>query len=959
MSLKNCFASARKLGIISGLEEVDLAARYDKIMAQATDPAAARKQMALELEAESQHRKRVALLSEAARGRIFDALNNYRNLNGEVDKAEAFVMLHENYGRLGTFIQDAASIQDVIVRKAHKDMALVLKEFKRGVITGDRRRQGNWVGNKVVQARMDNFVKELFGEATDDATAKAMAAAWEKVSDGLKERFNTAGGAIGTLEKWGLPQAHNREALINAGKEEWVKYMMGEGVLDRERTVHPLSKLPYNDADLREALEVSWDRIVTDGMIDREIPTTGMVGNKPALYRQHADHRFLHFKDAKSWLAYQREFGQPDVFATMIGHINTMARDIAHMETFGPNPNMVRDYIKATLKQEATNQKAMDVVFAEKKARLDRLEQQFNPRQNDPTWKRLQNSIVTLEGIHKELAELRKTYRPNQGPSKRVKAKMDELYQKMEFEHEMLRQIEAESRDFTTFMHDDPLVENAARAEMAQLINEIAEPYGIARDMKPQDAADYLNGRIRRADAMWELMRGSAPVNLKWANTMATTRNVVTASSLGAAWLSSLSDPAFGQDARMRLGMSFAQSNAWRLMLATLTEMVTMGKREDAVAASLGLDTAMHVMQQSARMTGSVDMRGWSGFMADRVLTWGMLAPWTQAGKHLAGLDMMRFLGKLSQTDFYKLPAGTQKALKTHGFDAASWNEIRTAPLHEGHLRPHEVDKWAGQKLGERYLAMILKETRYAVPESTIEARSVTSGVPAGTLLGEMTRSMGQFKGFAISIVFMQTRRIARELMAGDKGAASYAGAFLLTSTLLGAFAMAMKDIKDGRDPRRWLDEKTWLDPRMWGSAMLQAGGLGIYGDLLFSDVNRFGGGLGETIAGPLGARANTAKDILIQAPINAMYKKDTNLGPNVVKFAKQWTPGQNLWPVGLILQRKLFDQAQILMDRDAYTAFRRDITKRRTDYGQDYWWAPGDSAPKRAPDITRIFATR
>ena len=226
---------------------------------------------------------------------------------------------------------------------------------------------------------------------------------------------------------------------------------------------------------------------------------------------------------------------------------------------------------------------------------------------------------------------------------------------------------------------------------------------------------------------------------------------------------------------------------------------------------------------------------------------------------------------------------------------------------------------------------------------------------------------MGQFKGFAISIVFMQTRRIARELMAGDKGAASYAGAFLLTSTLLGAFAMAMKDIKDGRDPRRWLDEKTWLDPRMWGSAMLQAGGLGIYGDLLFSDVNRFGGGLGETIAGPLGSRADTAKDIvvdtLIKTPYNLMADRskrmETHYGRNAGKFAKQWTPGQNLWPVGLILQRKLFDQAQILMDRDAYTAFRRDITKRRTDYGQDYWWAPGDTSPKRAPDVTRIFATR
>ena len=95
MSLKKCFAQARKLNVISALEEMELGTRYEKLMAQATDPATARKQMAVELEAESAHRKRAALLSEAARSRIFDAINGYRNLNGEVDKAEAFVMLHE------------------------------------------------------------------------------------------------------------------------------------------------------------------------------------------------------------------------------------------------------------------------------------------------------------------------------------------------------------------------------------------------------------------------------------------------------------------------------------------------------------------------------------------------------------------------------------------------------------------------------------------------------------------------------------------------------------------------------------------------------------------------------------------------------------------------------------------------------------------------------------------------
>ena len=41
------------------------------------------------------------------------------------------------------------------------------------------------------------------------------------------------------------------------------------------------------------------------------------------------------FKNADAWIKYQERFGDPDVFNTMMSHIDSMSKDIALLETFG------------------------------------------------------------------------------------------------------------------------------------------------------------------------------------------------------------------------------------------------------------------------------------------------------------------------------------------------------------------------------------------------------------------------------------------------------------------------------------------------------------------------------------------------------------------------------------------------------------------------------------------------
>lgn len=977
MSLAKCFASAFRMGVITKEEAQAFTKRYNQLLGDGLSTDAAQKQMAFELEAEAAHRKRAALIGEVKRERLWNAVTTYRDHLGRSNLAEAFVRLHENYGHGGSYILDATGLQDTIVREAHRELGQLLTEFKRGAITGDRRRQGKWVGNKMVQARMDNFVREMHGVKTDDDAARGLAASVATVLDKLRIRFNEAGGAIGKLDHY-LPQHHNPEALLNVGESAWVETLMTgggleRGYLDRAKMVHPMTKQPLSDSDLREALSVAYRRITSDGASDMDVEP-GAGGGRPALYKQHAEHRFLHFKNAEAWMRYQKDFGAPDVFATIMAHVNMMARDIAQMEVFGPNPNQTREWIKTKLKAEAGAVRTFSTIRREKaeelRDHLDRLKahRSIDPKRNGwwyATNAQMMNDIVAMETrietLKADIEQLRQ----------------DESVQTLSHEKQVFK-LEGElaalwSKYKLWLDKNPPTIPDAiidapqdirtSVARVGELTDELLElPPGIADGVKPLDALDYLNGRLYRADAMWDLMRGASPVNAKWAKRLSATRNVVTASSLGAAWISSLADVAFGKDMRRRIGMGIGQSSAWRLSFLTLKEMITHGSRDDAVAAGFGLDWAINAMQQQSRLTGSIDMRQTSGYLADRVLTVGMLQPWTQAGKHMAGMDLMRWLGKLRQFEFEDLPSGLQNALNRHGFDAGGWEQLRAVPLHERHLRRVEVETALGRDMAEKYHMMLLREIRGAVPEATVESRSVVTSQAAGTLMGEMVRSSGQFKGYAVAIIFLQMRKIARDLQAGQPNAYYHAGSWLLTATILGAVAMALKDMKDGRDPRRWLDEKTWLDPKMWGAAMLQAGGLGIYGDLLFASHNRVGGSFADTLKGPLWDRAETAWQLTGGAVHKAAKGEKINYGRQVVKGARQWTPGGNLWQPNLIpyvAPRVLFEQLEILIDPDARRAFRTDMVKRKQDYGQEYFWRRGELAPHRAPDLSRILSTR
>lgn len=212
----------------------------------------------------------------------------------------------------------------------------------------------NLLGKVRNKAQLENVVRELFDGATGDTAAKEIAGAWRRANEMLRQRFNRAGGDIGFRADWGLPQSHDWKRVRLAGYDAWRAFIWDK--LDRGRMVDSRTGQPFTEAKLEAALVEVFDTIRTDGLNGLE---PGAMGGR-ALANGRGDARFLVFRSADDWMAYAEQFGAGSPYDAMVGHIESMARDIAALEILGPNPTHTLEWIKGTLKQSAALDRAPD-----------------------------------------------------------------------------------------------------------------------------------------------------------------------------------------------------------------------------------------------------------------------------------------------------------------------------------------------------------------------------------------------------------------------------------------------------------------------------------------------------------------------------------------------------------------------------------------------------------------------
>lgn len=664
-----------------------------------------------------------------------------------------------------------------------------------------------------------DLVREVFGEKTGNAMAAKGARAWLDTVEAMRTRFNAAGGDVGKLDYGYLPQPHDDLRVLKAGQDKWVQDILP--LLDRARYVDE-NGARLNDAQMVDMLNHAWETISSGGLNKKE---AGKATGSGMRAKRGSEHRVIHFKDAASYLTYAADYNRGGILSAMQGHVSRLAKDIALVEEFGPNPNVQWGFLHDT---------------------------------------------ATLTG-----------------------------------ESDMVGPFRVPTQD------------------------------------------------------MWNVLNGNAGnvVNVRLAEIAQGARNIEVFGKLGSAFISSVTD----------IPTYFITTGFNRLgFVEPLVNLVRAFGKDSADYANRAGLVAESIISDMNRWAESNVGRGWTGKLANATMKASLLEAWTDAMRRGFSVTMMGAIGKLSRQDWRALDAGDRARLEAKGVtetDFKVWQMAKpedwrgsqmltlqaVRAVSEADLTAAGLSLRDQNRAVSRLLGAIADESEFASLSQDLQTRAFTTGGgPKGTIGGEFRRSIMLFKGFPLAMISRHWGRMAEQWRIGDKASSvAYGAALMTTLPLFGAIALQMKDIIFGKDPRDMTTAK------FWGAAFAQGGGVGIFGDFLYTGMggqNRAGVPNWMNLAGPVIGSGFEAIDLTLGNIGEAVRGKETHAGAEAVRFARSHLPFVNLWYAKSALDHAGLQDLQEMLSPGYLSRMRERAHK---DWGQDFYWRPGEGMPSRAPDFS------
>jgi hypothetical protein len=150
----------------------------------------------------------------------------------------------------------------------------------------------------------------------------------------------------------------------------------------------------------------------------------------------------------------------------------------------------------------------------------------------------------------------------------------------------------------------------------------------------------------------------------------------------------------------------------------------------------------------------------------------------------------------------------------------------------------------------------------------------------------------------------------------------------ILAMTAFGYIAMAAKDLIKGKEPR----DPTM--PQTWTAAMLQGGALGIYGDFLLGQSNRFGRNIIDTLVGPTFGVISDLDDLRQRA------MRGDDVASSAFRMLISNTPFMNLFYTRIVLDYLILYQIQEALDPGSLRRMERRVER---EQGQEFLLAPSE----------------
>ena len=499
----------------------------------------------------------------------------------------------------------------------------------------------------------------------------------------------------------------------------------------------------------------------------------------------------------------------------------------------------------------------------------------------------------------------------------------------------------------------------------------------LLRDMeitgKPlKKKMNKLRSDFVKVDDVYKTINGDLldPGNYMFAKTMSGLRDLTTAMYLGSA-----SFMALGDFNLARITAQFSGLPAAKIMYSNL-KLFAQGFRQDKsalikVAQSSGM-VAEHwssIASGMARVSADdVDRPEVTRRVADFVLRSTGLSWLTQAGRWGVGTETMAFFAKEAGTTWQQLQKKNPKfaqLLSINNITESDWNIIRRIPLYDAgvddslnkgakFLRPADIFKLddlpeeQAMDIFAKYQSTINYVIDFAVPTAKLKGTTFMGAARAGTVPGEILKSVLQFKQFPLTLMFTHIARMLGRKSNGKK--LSYFADLIVSTTLMGALAYELKQITKGKEPTD-IGELNDEQLRSYFLAnMIRGGGLSFMGDFLFS--TKYGGAKGGvgTFAGAVPMLGFEVLDFTVGNAARQFEGTEVNYAGDLNDLIKKNFPGGSVWYGRLALERWLFDNISEMVD-PKYLQKRKKLNKRiYKEEGTEFFWSPGDNLPKRSP---------
>lgn len=460
-----------------------------------------------------------------------------------------------------------------------------------------------------------------------------------------------------------------------------------------------------------------------------------------------------------------------------------------------------------------------------------------------------------------------------------------------------------------------------------------------------------LKSKLKALDNVFGVINGisSSPVNYKFANVASNYRSFINWTKLGFVMFGSIPDVANMASELRFNGIGFL--DRWGQSLGNLKNLLKSEKQFRETADLLGV-SAEAMMGYTNRLSIGDNESGIATKLNQIFFKLNGLRKWDLVHRTGTINSLARNLANQRGLRFSNLDEDLKNVLGLYNIGERDWEVMRKVPTKrkDGKLfvSPDSIrdasDKLIKDVFGEdvprgtskiridienKFMRYFHDRASNVIINPTSRTRAVVlQGTRPGTPMGEAARLMAQFKMYSVGF----TRDVlGRHLGGGASGKADIQGLaeLVVSMGILNYIGMSAKAI---------LQNKTPPDPTK-GRTIFRAlvPGLGIFGDFMAGEYNKYNRSLLKSAAGP--GLSNLSRGVgLVYSEINAIINDGKQPTKAAFYLGKSNTPFINLWFLAGGFQYLI---AQAIENRINPGAAMRARNRMIKENNQDFIFAP------------------